>query len=66
MRFLLLLSLVFGIVCGVVLASHTPTLNVEACAYKTVDGFYLTAPRDPDFGCAPVVYVDPASYAMWR
>ncbi len=67
MRFLLLLSLVFGIVSGVVLLSRQPTLDVEACAYQTAGGFYFTVPRDPDFGCAPVAYVDPAnSYAMWR
>ncbi len=66
MRFLLLLSLVFSIVFGLVLVSRTPTLDVEACAYQTADGFYLTVPRDPDFGCASRVYVNPANYAMWR
>ncbi len=65
MRFLLLLSLVFSIVCALVFVSREPTLGVEACAYQTADGFYLTVPHDPDFGCAPVVFVDPANYA-WR
>jgi hypothetical protein len=66
MRFLLLLSLVLGFVCTLVFVSRAPTLGTDSCAYQTADGFYLTVPRDRDFGCAPVVFVDPANYAMWR
>jgi hypothetical protein len=62
MRFLLLLSLVVGIVCGLFLASREPAPDVDPCAYQTADGFYLTVPS-----CASIVYVDPAlAYGMWR
>jgi hypothetical protein len=52
MRFLLLVSLVFGLVCGLVIVSRGQTLDVEACAYKGAAGL-PTVPRDPDFGWAP-------------